>query len=84
MPAAMDSSGNVAPDLAAVGIAVLALLVDERESRVANQPDAVPTEVLLGDVGLTSTQIAKLVRKAPGSVRAAQSRAKKPPTKSRR
>jgi hypothetical protein len=78
MPTPKDQTAGAAapPDLAVVAMAVLTMLVDEREQRVASQPDALATEVLLGEAGLTSTQIGALVRKAPGSVRAAQSRAK--------
>jgi DNA-directed RNA polymerase specialized sigma24 family protein len=63
-----------APDLAAVAAAILALLVDERESRIANDPDARKTESLLDEAGLTSGQIANLLGKSPGAVRMAISR----------
>jgi DNA-directed RNA polymerase specialized sigma24 family protein len=72
---------TAAPDLSAVGLAVLSLLVDERESRVADRPDAVPTEVLLDEAGLNSSQIGALVQKTPGAVRMTLSRARTPKKK---
>jgi DNA-directed RNA polymerase specialized sigma24 family protein len=62
------------PDLASIAVAVLALLVDERESRIAGDPGAVGTEMLLAGAGLTSTQVAGLLRTSPGAVRMKLSR----------
>jgi DNA-directed RNA polymerase specialized sigma24 family protein len=55
-------------------MAVLTLLVDEREARVAREPDALPTDVLLDAAGLNSAQIAPLLHKTPGAVRKTLSR----------
>jgi len=66
-----------APDLSAIGLAVLALLVDEREARVAKDRHALSTESLLAESGLNSTQIGGLLRKSPATVRKNLSREKK-------
>jgi DNA-directed RNA polymerase specialized sigma24 family protein len=64
------------PDLSAIGLAILTLLVDEREARIATDKTAPPAEVLLDKVGLNSTQIAGLLRKQPSAVRMTLSRAR--------
>jgi DNA-directed RNA polymerase specialized sigma24 family protein len=62
------------PEMEAIGLAMLALLVDQRQTRVAAEPGAVATEVLLAEAGLTSTQIAGLLRTSSGAVRMKLSR----------
>jgi hypothetical protein len=73
-----DEQTKAPPDLATIGLAVLALLVDEREARIAGDSDARPTEALLGKAGLSSPTIGELVGKTPGAVRMTVSRSKKP------
>jgi DNA-directed RNA polymerase specialized sigma24 family protein len=63
-------------DLETIGLAILTLLVDEREARVASVPGARRTEVLLSQAGLTSARIASMLEKTPGAVRMAVSRSK--------
>jgi hypothetical protein len=60
--------------------ALLALAVDDRERRVASEPQARKTEVLLDGAGLDSAEIAMLVGKQPGSVRMTLSRARRTPS----
>ena len=72
-----DTRVPAAPDVSAIGLAVLTLLVDEREARVASDRDALSTETLLAEAGLNSTQIGGLVRRSPATVRSTVSRDKK-------
>jgi DNA-directed RNA polymerase specialized sigma24 family protein len=67
-------------EIAALLEALIALLVDERESRVRTEPDAAKSELLLADAGLPTPTIARLVRKQPDAVRKTISRARKRPT----
>ena len=53
---------------------ILALLIDEREQRTADDKDAVRTEVLLADAGLTLDEIAALTGRKYDTVRMAVSR----------
>ena len=73
---ATEDVSKTPPDLATVAMAVLTLLVDDRQARIASQPGALPTEVLLDEAGLSSSQIAALVHKTPGTVRKDLSRAR--------
>jgi DNA-directed RNA polymerase specialized sigma24 family protein len=57
-------------------LALLTLVVDEREARASERPKQAKTEVLLSRAGLSSTLIATLVNKQPGAVRTVVSRAK--------
>jgi DNA-directed RNA polymerase specialized sigma24 family protein len=57
----------VTADTALAGI--LALLVDEREARVAEEKNAEKTEVLLAKAGLAAPEIAPLVGKNADAVR---------------
>ena len=59
-------------------MAVLTLLVGEREARVGSQPGAVPTEVVRNEGGLSSSQIGALVRKSAEAVRKGLSGARAP------
>ena len=56
--------------------ALVALLADARESRLADEPDARKTEILLADAGLNPSAIAPLLGKNPEAVRKAISRAR--------
>lgn len=56
--------------------AVVALLADERERRVQDDPSSRKTEILLADVGLSSSLIAQLIGKQPDAVRKTISRAR--------
>jgi DNA-directed RNA polymerase specialized sigma24 family protein len=60
---------GVSADTALAGI--LALLVDEREARVAEEKDAEKTEVLLAKAGLAAPEIASLMGKNTGAVQKA-------------
>jgi hypothetical protein len=71
-----DGTTSSAPDLSAIGLALVVLLADERQARIANDTDAVPTDVLLSDAGFKSNEIALILRKSPGGVRAALSRSR--------
>jgi DNA-directed RNA polymerase specialized sigma24 family protein len=53
---------------------VLALLVEDRESRIANDKNATKTELLLERVGLTVEEIANVMGKNRDAVRKAISR----------
>jgi DNA-directed RNA polymerase specialized sigma24 family protein len=55
---------------------VLALLVDAREQRIANDRDAVKTEIVLSRVGMSAEDIAIVMGKKRDAVRMAISRAK--------
>lgn len=55
--------------------AILALLIDERESR-GIEPPTQRTEVLLANAGLGATEIAQLTGKQPAAIRMALSRAR--------
>jgi DNA-directed RNA polymerase specialized sigma24 family protein len=59
-------------------LALVALLVDQREERLKGVPDAVKTEALLGRVGLAAPQIAVLTGKNVEAVRKTLQRQKKP------
>lgn len=74
----------VAADKAMAG--VLALLVADREERLANGDDGEPekTEVILAGAGFDAPEIAGLVRKQVPTVRKAIERARKKGTAKRR
>lgn len=57
-------------------LALLQVLIDDREARVDERPKQIKTEVLLDRIGLRSTTIATLVGKQPGAVRTTLSREK--------
>jgi DNA-directed RNA polymerase specialized sigma24 family protein len=57
--------------------AILALLIDERETKAAERPTQRKTEVVLADSGLSASEIAALMGKQPSAVRMAISRARK-------
>lgn len=61
---------------------LLRLAVAEREERIATDPDAKKTEVLLDEAGLTHGQIAEATGKKPDAVRMAINRATAPKAKS--
>jgi DNA-directed RNA polymerase specialized sigma24 family protein len=54
---------QASPGLDSVMRAVLALLADEREARIANDENARKTEVLLRDAGFSLGEIAALLGK---------------------
>lgn len=56
--------------------AVLAVLLDEREQRVKDQPQARKAETLLADAGLPIPVVAALLGKQTAAVRMAVSRAR--------
>jgi DNA-directed RNA polymerase specialized sigma24 family protein len=70
-----SSDGKEGAQLAALH-GVLALLVDARESRIAEDKNAVKTEVILRRVGLPVDDIADVMGKNPDDVRKAITRAK--------
>lgn len=55
---------------------VLALMVEEREARLGSDGNAVKTEVLLAQAGLSNEEIATVMGKKPDAVRMAIQRAK--------
>jgi hypothetical protein len=57
-------------------MAILALLIDERESRPPEQRGR-RTEIVLADAGLGAREIATLTGKQPAAVRMALSRARR-------
>ncbi len=57
-------------------LALLQVLIDDREGRADERPRQIKTEVLLDRIGLGSTTIATLVGKQPGAVRTTLSREK--------
>ena len=63
------------PDSRQILLAILALMIDEREARVAGQAGARRTELVLSSGGLDSAVIAALLNKPVGTVRMAIHRA---------
>lgn len=57
-------------------LAILALLVDERERAAKLDPDMGKTEMILDSIGLSHQQIAKVLNKNTSAVRMMVSRAK--------
>jgi hypothetical protein len=55
-------------------MAVLAVLIDEREQRIATRDTGIKTEVLLTRLGLSSTLIGRLMGKQPAAIRVTLSR----------
>jgi DNA-directed RNA polymerase specialized sigma24 family protein len=55
---------------------ILALLIEEREERLAGNKDATKLEVLLARVGLSNEDIAAVTGKKPDAVRKAIERAR--------
>jgi hypothetical protein len=55
-------------------MAVVALLIDERDRRIATGQGGIKTEVLLTRLGLSSTLIGRLMGKQPAAVRVTLSR----------
>jgi DNA-directed RNA polymerase specialized sigma24 family protein len=60
---AEDRAEQAPTGLVSVMRAVLALLADEREARIAKEPDARKTEELLEDAGFSIGEIASLLGK---------------------
>lgn len=69
-----EDGQRIPPESALAGI--LALLVEERESRVVNDKDAKKTEAVLAAAGLTNESIAAVTGKKPDAVRKAIQRAR--------
>lgn len=65
------------PDSRQIFLAMLALMVDERESRIAGQSGVKRTELVLSSGGLQPAAIAALLNKPVGTVRVAIHRAGK-------
>lgn len=61
--------------------AIVTLLADEREARIANEKDARKTEVLLAEAGLSIGEIATLLGKKYDTVKTTLLRAKPKTTK---
>ena len=57
-------------------MALLGLLIDEREQRIATSDAGIKTEVLLTRLGLSSTLIGRLMGKQPAAIRVTLSRAR--------
>jgi hypothetical protein len=57
-------------------LAILALLVDEREIRAAERPKQTKTELLLADAGLPLSTIATLLNKQTDAIRMSVTRAR--------
>lgn len=74
--AARDSGGQDVIPFGAAMAGILALLVDERESRTKGDKSAEKTEVLLANAGLPIDGIAAATGKKRDAVRKAISRAK--------
>jgi DNA-directed RNA polymerase specialized sigma24 family protein len=64
-------------EVRALLLAVATLLADDRVARIASEPTAERTEVLLSHAGLSAAHIGAIVGKQPGAVRMAISRARK-------
>ncbi len=73
----LKKATNDSPDAEVLLRAMLALMVDERESRAADRPDQAKTELLLADAGLGAGDIATLLNKQPSTVRVTLSRARR-------
>jgi len=57
-------------------LAILAILVDDREARASERPKQAKTEILLADAGLAVSTIATLLNKQPAAVRMSIARAR--------
>jgi DNA-directed RNA polymerase specialized sigma24 family protein len=57
-------------------LAILTILVDERDGRIIDRPDQTRTDVLLASVGLDHHVIAEMLGKNPDAVRMAIARAR--------
>jgi DNA-directed RNA polymerase specialized sigma24 family protein len=57
-------------------LAILAVLVNNREQIIADRPDQVRTEIVLANAGLSYGTIARLLGKKPDAVRMMISRAR--------
>ncbi|TML00281.1 MAG: hypothetical protein E6G34_01980 [Actinobacteria bacterium] len=78
----MASAGHTQPNAEELLLAITALLIDEREKRVADEPDAARIEVLLDSCGLSYKTIAAITGKQEDAVRMAITRANaRPKTK---
>ena len=75
-----QTSKEATPDSRQILLAILALMVEERESRVAGQSGVRRTELVLASGGLDSAAIAALLNKPVGTVRMAILRAGKKAT----
>jgi hypothetical protein len=73
-PKSSHDKHQISPDAAVAG--VLALLIDARENRVKEDKEAVKTEVLLSNAGLSITDIAALMRKEYGTIKASLRRSR--------
>jgi DNA-directed RNA polymerase specialized sigma24 family protein len=72
---AEDRTDQASPGLEGVMRAVLALLADERDARIADDAAARKTEVLLRDAGFSPGEIALLLGKKYETVRSTLRRA---------
>ncbi len=63
-------------DTDSILLAILSLLVDEREQRALSRPSQTKTEVVLADAGLPHGVIARMLNKQPDAVRMAITRAR--------
>lgn len=79
-PNASESAGVL--DTNSVLLAILALMVDERERAAKLDPSMNKTEVLLDSVGLSHSQIAKVLSKNTAAVRMMVARSKSKTKKS--
>jgi hypothetical protein len=70
-----QEKNDISLDVAVAG--VLALLVDARESRIKEDKDAVKTEVLLSNAGLSIGNIAALMGKKYDTVKISLLRSRK-------
>jgi hypothetical protein len=71
-----SEGGGALPSERDVLLAILAILIDEREARAADRPKQSKTELLLADAGLPFGTIAILLNKQPDAVRMSIARAR--------
>lgn len=81
MPITSRKAADPSDGLSDVGtreilLAMLALMVDERESRLPDQPSRQRVELVLAQAGLSAAAIAQLLNKQVGTVQMALYRAK--------
>jgi DNA-directed RNA polymerase specialized sigma24 family protein len=77
------ATDTTAKDRAAISletalVGILAILVDEREARIADGYEATKTEALLSKAGLSYDEIAALLNKKKDAVRMTVTRSQKP------
>ena len=70
-------AGSAEPSANVLLKAILAVLLDERESRLSGEPDYIKPELLLASAGMSYQAIAQVLGKNPDAVRMMIARSRK-------